>query len=317
MPGTLTQAGNFNFSYSYAGRAGTAYAATSSAPVNAGNYALTVTSTDPNYSASKSIDFTIAKATPTLASLPVATILTEGQPLSAATFSGGGASVNGTFGFSTPSFVPPAGASTHSLTFTPTDSNNYNPVTTSMTVLVEGTNAATPTITSLPSASAITFGQQLGSSVLTGGSGSVPGTFVFSSRFSMPNSGAAGQRVTFIPTDIANYKAVTVTVPVRVYDGTISPLNIALVPPPSLAYDGLPKPFRVSRSTLVSAGSYGHVLVVKSDGTVSATGDNSAGQCNVPAGPVRRHCRGRGRRRCRGAQVGRHGGRLGILGERA
>lgn len=284
VPSPLTGVGNFNFSYSYAGRAGTTYAASSSAPVNAGSYTLTVTSTDPNYSASKSIDFTIAKATPTLASLPVATILTEGEPLSAATFSGGGASVNGTFGFSTPGFVPPAGASTHSLTFTPADSNNYNAVTTSMTVLVQGTNAATPTITSLPSASAITLGQQLGSSVLTGGSGSVPGTFVFPSRFSMPNPGAAGQRVTFIPTDIANYKAVTVTVPVRVYDGTISPLNIALVPPPSLAYDGLPKPFRVSRSTLVSAGSYGHVLVVKSDGTVSATGDNSAGQCNVPAG---------------------------------
>ena len=284
VPSPLTDVGNFNFSYSYAGRAGTTYAASSSAPVNAGSYTLTVTSTDPNYSASKSIDFTIAKATPTVTSLPVATILTEREPLSAATFSGGGASVNGTFGFSTPGFVPPAGASTHSLTFTPADSNNYNAVTTSMTVLVQGTNAATPTITSLPSASAITFGQQLGSSVLTGGSGSVPGTFVFSSRFSMPNSGAAGQRVTFIPTDIANYKAVTVTVPVRVYDGTISPLNIALVPPPSLAYDGLPKPFRVSRSTLVSAGSYGHVLVVKSDGTVSATGDNSASQCNVPAG---------------------------------
>ena len=284
MPGTLTQAGNFNFSYSYAGRAGTAYAATSSAPVNAGNYALTVTSTDPNYSASKSIDFTIAKATPALVSLPVATILTEGQPLSAATFSGGGASVNGTFGFSTPGFVPPAGASTHSLTFTPADSNNYNPVTTSMTVLVQGTNAATPTITSLPSASAITFGQQLGSSVLSGGSGSVPGTFVFSSQNSSPNSGPASQSVTFIPTDIANYKAVTLSVPVTVYDGITSPLNIALVPPPSLAYDGLPKPFSVSRSSLVSAGNYGHVLVVKSDATVSATGDNSAGQTNVPAG---------------------------------
>ena len=284
VPSPLTGVGNFNFSYSYAGRAGTTYAANSSAPTYAGNYTLTVTSTDPNYSASKSIDFTIAKATPTLASLPVAAIIDEGQALSAASLSGGSASVSGSFAFSAPSFIPATGASTQSLTFTPTDSVNYNLVTTSMTVLVQGTNAATPTITSLPSASAITFGQQLGSSVLTGGSGSVPGTFVFSSRFSMPNSGAAGQRVTFIPTDIANYKAVTVTVPVRVYDGTISPLNIALVPPPSLAYDGLPKPFRVSRSTLVSAGSYGHVLVVKSDGTVSATGDNSAGQCNVPAG---------------------------------
>jgi hypothetical protein len=90
--------------------------------------------------------------------------------------------------------------------------------------------------------------------------------------------------VTFIPTDIANYMAVTFSVPVTVYDGIVSPLNIALTPPPSLFYDGKEKAFRVSRSALVSAGSYGHVLVVKSDGTVSATGDNSAGQTNVPAG---------------------------------
>ena len=279
-----TGLGNFAYSYSYAGRAGTTYAATSTAPTNAGHYTLTVTSTDPNFNGSKMVDFTIAKATPTLTSLPVAAIITEGRALSAATLSGGSASVNGTFTFSSPSYLPEAGVSTQSLTFTPTDSSNYNSVTTSITVLVQGTNAATPTINSPPSASAITLGQQLGSSTLSGGSASVPGTFVFSSRFASPNPGPASQSVTFIPTDIANYKAVTFLVPVTVYDGIVSPLNIALTPPPSLSYNGKEKAFRVSRSALVSAGSYGHVLVVKSDGTVSATGDNSAGQTNVPAG---------------------------------
>lgn len=284
VPRPLTGVGNFNFSHSYAGRAGTTYTASSFAPTNAGNYTLTVTSTDPNNSASKSIDFSIAKATPTPTSLPIAAIITEGQALSGVSLSGGSASVSGTFAFSTPSFIPTAGASTQSLTFTPTDPNNYNTVITRMTVLVQGTNATLPTINSLPSATAITFGQQLGSSALTGGSASVAGTFVFSSQFSSPNPGAANQSVTFIPSDIANYQAITVSVPMTVYDGIISPLNIPLVPPPSLAYDGLAKPFRVLRNSLVSAGSWGHVLVVKSDGTVSATGDNSAGQCNVPAG---------------------------------
>ena len=52
--------------------------------------------------------------------------------------------------------------------------------------------------------------------------------------------------MTFIPTDIANYKAVTFLVPVTVYDGIVSPLNIALTPPPSLFYDGKAKAFRVS-----------------------------------------------------------------------
>ena len=279
-----TGVGNFAYSYSYAGRAGTTYAASSTVPTNVGHYTLTVTSTDPNFSGSKTVDFTIAKSTPTLTSLPVAAIITEGQTLSAATLSSGSASVNGTFAFSSPSYVPEAGASTQSLTFTPADSVNYHTVTTSITAFVQGASAATPTITLLPSSSAITFGQQLGSSTLSGGSASVPGTFVFSSQFASPNPGPASQSVTFIPTDIANYKAVTFSVPVTVYDGIVSPLNIVLVPPASLAYDGLPKPFRVSRSSLVSAGRWGHVLVVKSDGAVSATGDNSAGQTNVPAG---------------------------------
>jgi alpha-tubulin suppressor-like RCC1 family protein len=282
MPSPLTGVGNFNFSYSYAGRGDTIYTASSSAPINAGNYTLTVTSTDPNYSAIKSIDFTITKSTPTITTLPVASIIEEGQALSDINLSGGSASVSGSFAFSTPSFIPAAGASTHNLTFTPTDSNNRNSVTTSMTALVQGTSATTPTITSLPSASAITFGQQLGSSVLTGGSGSVPGTFVFSSLFSSPSSGAASQSVTFIPTDIANYKAVTISVPVTVYDGIVSPLNIALISPSSLAYNGKAKSFAASKNPFISMGAY-HSAAVKSDATASAWGANDQSQSTTPS----------------------------------
>ncbi|NBS79612.1 hypothetical protein EBS57_07355, partial [bacterium] len=192
-----TGVGNFAYSYSYTGRAGTVYAASSTAPVNPGSYRLTVTSTNPNFSESKTVDFTIAKATPTLITQPMASIMTEGQALSAASISGGSASVNGTFSFSAPTLVPQAGATTQSITFTPTDSVNYNTVTTNITVLVQGANAATPTIHAMPSASAINLGQQLASSILSGGSASVPGTFVFSSRFTSPNPGPASQSVTF------------------------------------------------------------------------------------------------------------------------
>ena len=278
-----TGVGNFAYSYSYAGRAGTTYAASSTAPTNAGHYTLTVTSTDQNLSGSKTVDFTIAKSTPALTSLPVAAIITEGQALSAATLNGGSASVNGTFAFSSPSYVPEAGASAHSLIFTPTDSVNYHSVTTSITAFVQGAKAATPTITSLPSSSAITLGQQLGSSILSGGSASVPGTFVFSSSFASPNPGPASQSVTFIPTDIANYKAVTFSVPVTVYDGIVSPLNIALTPPPSLFYDGKAKSFFGSKAQFLSMGSY-HWTAVKSDGTVDAQGSvNDLGQTTIPA----------------------------------
>ena len=271
------------YSFSYAGRSGTTYAASSSAPTNAGDYTLTITSTDPNYSTSRSIDFTIAKATPTIATLPQAAIIAEGQPLSAAVLDGGETSVPGTFAFSTPTYVPSAGVSTQEITFTPTDTANYNAVTRTVTVLSQGTNAATPAILSLPTAGPITFGQRLEASTLSGGSASVPGTFVYSSRLTVANPGTARQSVTFIPTDIASYAAVTMFVPLTVYDGIISPLNIPVVPPPSLTYNGSPKAFSVSRSPLIS-GFYRHVLVVNADGTVTAFGDNDLGGCDVPAG---------------------------------
>lgn len=279
-----TGPGNFSFSYSYVGRAGTNYEATSIAPTQAGNYTLTVTSTDPNFSSSKTVDFTIAKATSTLTSQPIPAIITEGQSLSAASLEGGSASVSGTFAFSLPSYVPQAGTSTQGVTFTPADSANYLTVTTSVTVLVQGANAATPAITSLPSASAITLGQQLGTSTLSGGGASVPGTFVFASRFIAPNPGPASQSVTFVPDDIANFKAVTFLVPVTVYDGIVSPLNLTLIPPPSLSYDGKAKSFFASKAQFISMGSY-HWTAVKSDGTVDARGSvNDLGQTTVPAG---------------------------------
>ena len=144
-------------------------------------YTFTVTSTNPNYNATKTVDFTIAKAASTITTQPQLRSSRRAGPLGAL-LDGGVASVPGTFAFSSPLYVPEAGASTQSLTFTPTDLVNYNTVTTSITVLVQGANAATPTIYLAPSASAITLGQQLGSSTLSGGSASVPGTFVFSSR---------------------------------------------------------------------------------------------------------------------------------------
>ncbi|NBW96213.1 MAG: hypothetical protein EBR28_05685, partial [Planctomycetia bacterium] len=283
VPSPLTGVGNFSYSSTYAGRAGTTYAASASPPTNAGSYTLTVSSTDPNYSGGKTVDFTIAKATPAITTLPQAAIIAEGQPLSAAVLDGGVTSVPGTFAFTDPAFVPSAGATTQEITFTPSDSVNYASVTATVTVRSQGAAAAVPSILTLPTAAPITFGQRLQTSSLSGGAASVPGTFIFSSRLTVPNPGTARQSVTFVPDDIASYAAVTMFVPLTVYDGIISPLNIPLVPPPSLTYDGSPKAFTASRGQLLS-GYRDHVLIVNTDGTVTAFGDNFLGGCNVPAG---------------------------------
>ena len=74
----------------------------------------------------------------------------------------------------------------------------------------------TPTITSGPTASSITYGQTLASSSLTGGSASIAGTFAFTNAGVAPALGTSTQSVTFTPTNAANYNSVTTNVSVNV-----------------------------------------------------------------------------------------------------
>jgi hypothetical protein len=66
----------------------------------------------------------------------------------------------------------------------------------------------TPTVSTWPTASAITVGQTLASSTLTGGVTSVPGSFAFTALTTVPPLGASSQSVTFTPTDSADYATV-------------------------------------------------------------------------------------------------------------
>jgi hypothetical protein len=98
------------------------------------------------------------------------------QTLASSTLSGGAGSTPGTFAFTTPSTAPGAGTPSQGVTFTPTDGTDYNTATGSVSVTV---NKATPTITTAPTASTITYGQTLANSTLSLGAGSTPGTFAF------------------------------------------------------------------------------------------------------------------------------------------
>ncbi|MFZ9937127.1 MAG: alpha-amylase domain-containing protein [Luteolibacter sp.] len=73
----------------------------------------------------------------------------------------------------------------------------------------------TPVITVEPTASAITVGQVLSDSTLSGGTASVPGTFAWSSQDGAPTS-SGDYEVTFTPSDAANYDSVTTMVNVQV-----------------------------------------------------------------------------------------------------
>jgi hypothetical protein len=80
----------------------------------------------------------------------------------------------------------------------------------------------TPTIAAWPTASAITYGQSLAASTLTGGTTDVTGTFAFTDPTIVPAVGTYTAGVTFTPLDTANYTKVTGTVAVTVNE----------VPPP-------------------------------------------------------------------------------------
>ena len=89
--------------------------------------------------------------------------------------------------------------------------------TTSYTLTV---TIGTPTISAAPSASSLIYGQTLASSTLSGGTASVPGTFVFTTPSTAPGVGTAAQGVTFTPTDATNYTSATTTVNVIVVKAT-------------------------------------------------------------------------------------------------
>lgn len=109
---------------------------------------------DANHASAAQVVQSVAasKANPTVSVWPTATAITYGQALAASTLTGGTASVPGTFAFTTPGTVPPMGTSPQSVTFTPTDTSNYNSITGSVNVTV---NLASQTITVTVSAPAI------------------------------------------------------------------------------------------------------------------------------------------------------------------
>ncbi|NDE18440.1 hypothetical protein EBZ80_26375, partial [bacterium] len=125
--------------YTYVGTTATSYGPSTNAPTNAGSYSVTATvAADTNFDGvtSSAASFNIAKATPTITTAPSATAITYGQTLANSTLSGGVGSVAGTFAFTAPSTAPNAGTANQGVTFTPTDTANYNTASTTVNVTV-------------------------------------------------------------------------------------------------------------------------------------------------------------------------------------
>jgi RHS repeat-associated protein len=168
-----------------------------------------------NAATSDTLVQTIVPATPTITwSAPAA--ITYGTALSATQLNAT-ANVAGTFAYSPASgAIPGGGSQTLSVTFTPSDTADYNAVTASVPLSV---SKATPTI-SWSAPAAITYGTALSTTQLNA-TANVAGTFAYSpASGAIPGGGAQTLSVTFTPSDTADYNAVTASVPLSVSKAT-------------------------------------------------------------------------------------------------
>ena len=166
-------------------------------------------------------------------------------------------------------------------------SDNTNAGTASVTVTgigaYTGTKGATFTIlkatpsVTWPSASAITLGQALSASTLSGGTHSVPGSFVFTTPAFVPLvTGPYTAAVTFAPTDSANYDSVGGTVEVQVDPPLPTDLAGATIAPiPNQTYTGS----AITPAVTVTLGA--DTLVKDTDYTVGYSNNTNAGTASV------------------------------------
>jgi hypothetical protein len=218
--GTALSATQLNASSTVAGSF--AYYPTSGTVLTAGTQTLKVTFTPTDTTdyttATATVPLTVNQATPTI-TWPSASAITYGQTLASSTLTGGASTPAGTFNWTTSTIAPAAGSQSESVTFTPSDTTDYSTVTGTVTVTV---NQATPTVSAWPTASAITYGQTLASSTLSGGISTPAGSFTWSSSTTKPSAGSQSESVTFTPSNTAEYTPVTSTVSVQVNPATLT-----------------------------------------------------------------------------------------------
>lgn len=133
----------------------------------------------------------------------------------------------------------------------------------------------TPTITTIPSATGITYGQTLADSTLSGGVASVEGAFAWQTSTTAPaviNSNITEYTVVFTPTDGTNYTTATCKVKLTVGPKTIAPTIAAIA---DQTYTGSEK------KPAVTVTGDGKTLVKDTDYTVGYSNNTNAGTATV------------------------------------
>jgi len=185
----------------------------------AGSYRVLVTNA---YGAVTSTVATLVvrRATPVISWAPPAAIA-YGTALSSSQLNAT-ANVPGAFAYNPPAgAVLNAGTDTLSVAFTPMDTNNYQSVTDTVSVVVLKAN---PVVT-WPAPSAITYGAALAASQLDA-TANVPGRFAYTPPAgAVPTAGTNTLSVIFTPTDTVDYSSATDTVSL-----VVSPASLTVTP---------------------------------------------------------------------------------------
>ena len=182
---------------------------------------------------------TVAKATPTVVTVPTVAerkynpdvVLTDSDMTGGSVTGADGNSLAGTWSFAGTNIIPTVNNKGYQAVFTPDDTNNYNTVTRTITVKV---TKATPVIAEKSTATALTYGQKLSDSTLTGGKATyktvdgteVAGTFAWKNSNIKPtvaDSGKTEYDVTFTPSDTDNYNAVDMKISLTVNKAAKAP----------------------------------------------------------------------------------------------
>ena len=182
---------------------------------------------------------TVAKATPAVVTVPTvaervynpAVALADSDMTGGSVTGADGNSLAGTWSFTGTNIIPTVNNKGYQAVFTPDDADNYNTVTRTITVKV---TKATPVIAEKPTAGALTYGQELSDSTLTGGKATyqtadgteITGTFAWKNSSSKPTAADSQKTeydVTFTPSDKDNYNAVDTKLTITVNKAAQAP----------------------------------------------------------------------------------------------
>ena len=194
--------------------------------VNNKGYQAVFTPDDANNynTVTRTITVKVTKATPVVVTVPAvaervynpAVALADSDMTGGSVTGADGNEIAGTWSFTGTNIVPTVNNKGYQAVFTPNDTNNYNTVTRTITVKV---TKATPVIAEKPTAGALTYGQKLSDSTLTGGKAAyqtadgteITGAFAWKNGSIKPTAADSQKTeydVTFTPSDKDNYNAV-------------------------------------------------------------------------------------------------------------